>query len=284
MQPRQGVEVPKESPTEVSGVEVQPEVPKEAVLEGVGGDSDGGALETKGVQNLESKPQVGAEEVKTEPIVAQPSGFEPVPAVPQEAFDTLAAMMKASEVLTGAQTVAVEMAQPFSGEGEAKPVLVTRENGLVVGFQPISEEGKTKPELAADDPRNFAGIETTRMITFEEAAKMGLPPVEVADGYSIFHGRQYAIGIDKGIGEDHGAAAVIRMGENGAPDELVETLGLTTLGELPTGEYRATVRLAEGYVEGAKQQAEADGISLEDWLTLQLNAYLEQWWMAPGPR
>ena len=40
MQPRQGVEVQeivKESPTaaEVSGVEVQPEVPVEAVLEGV---------------------------------------------------------------------------------------------------------------------------------------------------------------------------------------------------------------------------------------------------------
>ena len=96
--------------------------------------------------------------------------------------------------------------------------------------------------------------------------------------------KQYAIGVDAGIGEEHGAAVVIRLGENGAPDESVEELGLTTLGELPTGEYRATVRIAEGYTEGAKQQAESDGVSLEDWLTIQLNAYLEQWWFANGPR
>jgi hypothetical protein len=153
MQPRQGVEVQevvKESPTaaEVSAVEVQPEGPVEVVLEGAEGNSAGGALETKGVQNLESQPQeeeIAAENPENEPIVAQTVDFEPVPAVSQEAIDTLAAIMKESEVLTGAQTVAVEMAQPFSGEGEAKPVLVTRENGLVVGFQPVSEDGKAKP-------------------------------------------------------------------------------------------------------------------------------------------
>ena len=56
------------------------------------------------------------------------------------------------------------------------------------------------------------------------------------------------------------------------------------MGQLATGEYRHTVRIAEGYVEGAKQQAEADGVSLEDWLTSQLNAYLEQFWFAQGPK
>ena len=279
MKPRQGVEVvgvAQEVPlvaaetvsADASAVEVQPEVVVEAVQEAVGGNSEGTPLGLEGVQNLESKPEELAEELQKGAIVAQNSPFGAVPDVPQEAFDTLAAMMKASEVLTGAQTVAVEMAQPFSGEGEGKPVLVTRENGLVVSFQTIPEDDNTKPG----------------MISFEEAAKMGLPPVEGAGGYSIFHGKQYAIGVDAGIGEEHGAAVVIRLGENGAPDESVEELGLTTLGELPTGEYRATVRIAEGYTEGAKQQAESDGVSLEDWLTIQLNAYLEQWWFANGPR
>ena len=56
------------------------------------------------------------------------------------------------------------------------------------------------------------------------------------------------------------------------------------MGELPSGEYRHTVRIAESYVEGAKQQAEADNMTLEDWLSLQLNTYLEQWWFAAGPK
>lgn len=37
---------------------------------------------------------------------------------------------------------------------------------------------------------------------------------------------KYSIGIDLGTGSDEGRAAVIRLGENGAPDELVQTLRL----------------------------------------------------------
>lgn len=54
------------------------------------------------------------------------------------------------------------------------------------------------------------------------------------------------------------------------------------LGELPNGEYRATVKIAEGYVEGVKQQSEADNMTMEEWLSLQLNERLEQWWGMPG--
>ena len=57
-----------------------------------------------------------------------------------------------------------------------------------------------------------------------------------------------------------------------------------TIGELPNGDYRATVRIAECYVEGCRQQAEADGVSLEDWLTGHLHSYLEGWWAMPGSR
>ena len=110
MQPRQGVEVQevvKESPTaaEVSAVEVQPEGPVEVVLESAEGNSAGGALETKGVQNLESKPQeaeIAAENPENEPIVAQTVDFEPVPAVSRQAIDTLAACIEESKAASGA--------------------------------------------------------------------------------------------------------------------------------------------------------------------------------------
>ena len=98
------------------------------------------------------------------------------------------------------------------------------------------------------------------------------------------NGKEYTVGIDTAKGEDKSMAAVIRLGEKGAADELIQTLGLTSLGELPNGEYRATVRIAEWCVEGVKGQAEADGISVEDWLTQRMTEYLEQWWAAPAAR
>jgi hypothetical protein len=248
MQPRQGVEVPKESPAEVSGVEVQPEVPKEAVLEGVGGDSEGEGLALESVQNLESKPQKevdAAENPENGVIVAQTG----------DSASLEEQLQRSAEGGVPAELAGLE------------PTTWPTYGGIERGPAP-ADINKTLP-LAPDDPRNFGGVEVIRTISFEEAEKIK---------------KQYVIGVDCAAGEDHGAAAVVRLGANGAADELVEMLDLKPIGELATGEYRATVRLAEGYVEGAKQQAEADGISLEDWLTLQLNAYLEQWWMAPGPR
>jgi hypothetical protein len=47
------------------------------------------------------------------------------------------------------------------------------------------------------------------------------------------------------------------------------------MGQLPNGEYRATVRLPEGYWEGVKSAAEADHVSVEDWLTNELAQRLE---------
>lgn len=119
--------------------------------------------------------------------------------------------------------------------------------------------------------------------------------------------KRYAIGMDSALGADKTVAAVVEVGPQGGPDRLVEMLmsreeiekryPILTLdkdgsvrrlepqmGELPTGEYRHTVRIAEAYVEGAKQQAEADNMALEDWLSLQLNTYLENWWYANGPK
>ena len=242
MQPRQGVEVQeivKESPTaaEVSGVEVQPEVPKEAVLEGVGGDSEGEGLALESVQNLESQPQeeeIAAENPENESIVAQPLIFEPKThgitlQVNPEVAEELATMLEASKERKLEQLMSI-----------------------------IREEEQVEPSQEED----------SEGLAIEEAAKMGLPVVDGADTYIIYR---------DGVGE-------MWKSDGKSVSKIGEELNLNPLGELPTGEYRATVRLAEGYVEGAKQQAESDGITLEDWLTLQLNAYLEQWWMAPGPR
>ena len=260
MKPREGVEAPKESPTEVSAVEVQPEGLVEAVLEGVDGDSEGEGLALESVQNLESKPpeeEIAAENPENEPIVAQTSSFEPVPAVSQEAFDTLEAMMKQSEVLTG--TDLKFTAKPIPGREFSDGMSPEQMRNLE---RSVYEDGK---HTFVD----VAGVDGVRkVLSLDEAAKMGLPLVDGADTYVIYR---------DGVGE-------MWKSDGKIVSKIGEELNLNPVGELPTGEYRATVRLAEGYVEGAKQQAEADGISLEDWLTLQLNAYLEQWWMAPGPR
>jgi hypothetical protein len=215
-------------PREVSAVVVQPEVPEEAEMEVVLGESDGAPLGLEGVQILDSEYAEVGEEVEKEPTVAEMPVFEPMPAVPQEAFDTLAALMKESEEITG-----VEIAQPFSGEGEGMPILVTRKDGLVVGFQPIPEDGK------APNPVTIAYIEKA----MDEGAKVEIDP-------------------------------------NGD----VRIMPAVHFGELPNGEYRATIRLPEGYVEGIKAQAEADNQSLEDWLSFQLQERLELWFFAVGAK
>ena len=224
----QGVEPlhPPVAAVEVSGTAVQPEVPLEAVPEGVEGEQKGGRQELTGVQILDPEPEMEVVLGENEPIVAQNPVLEPPPAVPQTVFDDLNRMMEESRRVTGA------------------------------------------------DPQF-----TANMITFEEAAKMGLPPVEGADGY--------VIGIDVGIGKSRTEIDPRNYYQIPAEDKtqvkLTET-GAIKLGELPNGEYRATVRVGEGYIEGIKAQAEADGQSLEDWLTFQLQERLEQWFFAKGSR
>ena len=249
------LEVPV-SEIEVSGTAAQEEAVKEAVVEGVEGNESGVPLESGGVQILDSEYAEVGEELQNTPIVAQKPDFEPLPAVPQEAFDMLEDLMKKSEEVSGADlqfTVRQIPGREFSNFGGPTKEQLARS---------IYEDGKT-------DPREFAGMETVRMVTAEEADKWK---------------KTYAIGVDYGSGEDKGAAAIVRLGENGAADEVVEMLDLKPIGTLPNGDYRATVRIGEVYVEGCKQQAEADGISLEDWLTIHLSSYLENWWSSAGAK
>jgi hypothetical protein len=215
-------------PREVSAGVVQPEVPKEAVSEVVVGEPEGDHLDLKAEPVIDAEFAEVGEEVEKEPTVAEMQVLDLIPAVPQEAFDTLADLMKKSEEIAG-----VEIAQPFSGEGEGMPILVTRKDGLVVGFQPIPEDGK------APNPVTIAYIEK-----------------------SIDEGKRVEI----------------------EPGGDVRIMPAVHCGELPNGEYRATVRLPEGYVEGIKAQAEADNQSLEDWLSFQLQERLEQWFFAAGAK
>lgn len=246
MKPRQSVETqgisPEdriEEPDQVSESGVQTEVPEEVEAEVIAENSEGGDHKTSSLQNLDSETNEEAPKGEKEGVVAQNPVFDPPPAVPQEAFDNLAALVAQSEEVTGAEPMFTM--QPIPG-------------------------------------REFSDLGGP---TLEQLATSVLND---GKGSAFSQGKQYAISIDHASNEDRTCAAVIRMGENGTPDELVEMMNLKPLGELPNGEYRATVRVGEGYIEGIKSQAEADGVSLEDWLTQQLQERLEQWFFAAGAR
>lgn len=147
---------------------------------------------------------ISAAENEKESIVALDEVFEAPPAVPQEAFDALAAAMKASEMASGAEA-----------------------------FQNL--------DPAYDDSE------------LDALAEKMLP--EMMEGLGVRPSEEFDL--------------------PWSPPQM---------GQLDNGEYRHTVRIAESYVEGAKQQAAADNMSLEDWLSLQLNTYLEQYWWANGPK
>lgn len=57
-----------------------------------------------------------------------------------------------------------------------------------------------------------------------------------------------------------------------------------SLGEQDNGEYNLVVSIREGYIEGIKQQAESDNQTPEEWVSVKLAEYLEQWWFANGQR
>jgi hypothetical protein len=229
-------------------------VAEEAEMEVVLGGRETPPLELTGVQNLESEATDAGGVTGGDTIVAQNDDSDRLPEPTAAGEDLLAAMLKesASEIVPQFNVKPIP-GREFSNFGGPTEEQLARS---------IYEDGKT-------DPREFAGMETVRMVTVEEADKWK---------------KSYGIGIDIGMGEDRSSAAVVRLGENGAADELVAMLDLKPIGPLPNGEYRATVRIAEVYAEGCRQQAEADGISLEDWLTGHLGSYLENWWGAPGAR
>lgn len=194
-------------PREVSADVVQPEVPKEAVSEVVVGEPEGGYLDLKAEPVIDSEFAEVGEEVEKEATVAEMSVFER-PTILSEKLD---ALLEQSKVVTG-----VEIAQPFSGDGEGKPVLVTRENGKIVGFQPEVD-------------------------SINEAAQT--------------------------FGDAFFAA--------GHAQSKVAAKAFTFLGQLPNGDTRTTVLVREGIWEGVVSQAEADHLSIEEWLTNELAQRLE---------
>jgi len=53
------------------------------------------------------------------------------------------------------------------------------------------------------------------------------------------------------------------------------------LGEQPDGTYKLVVTVPEGYIGGIETQAEADGVSLERWVSDRLEEVFQSWWSAP---
>jgi predicted HicB family RNase H-like nuclease len=49
------------------------------------------------------------------------------------------------------------------------------------------------------------------------------------------------------------------------------------LGEQPDRSFKIAVRLEEGYIEPVRQWAEAEGLSVEEWVARQFSHYLETW-------
>ena len=49
------------------------------------------------------------------------------------------------------------------------------------------------------------------------------------------------------------------------------------LGEQPDGSFNVILRLEEGYIEAVRQWAEAEGLSVEEWVARQFSHYLETW-------
>lgn len=191
------------------------ELPSDPIQEHVPAAVGGGDLESVSAEQPE---EVSEPEAEKEPELHATE----VPAAPEEAFDALAAVMKASEGASGA------------------------------------EPQVDRIDIYRQTPDHEYILQQSAEI--DRLAEKMLP--EMMEG------------LEK----------IVPICEDSAEFELKCGLQAFAMGILPTGEYRHTVRIAESYVEGAKQQAEADGVSLEDWLTIQLHAYLEQYWWANGQK
>lgn len=65
--------------------------------------------------------------------------------------------------------------------------------------------------------------------------------------------------------------------DSNPPDAPPLDLDGAELGPQPNGDFRIIVTIPEGYVEGVRQWAESDGLSMEEWLDHRLSDYLETW-------
>lgn len=49
-------------------------------------------------------------------------------------------------------------------------------------------------------------------------------------------------------------------------------------GPQPNGDYGIVIQIKEGYWSGIQSQAESDNMTPEDWVTMRLAEYLDNWW------
>lgn len=108
------------------------------------------------------------------------------------------------------------------------------------------------PYPISGDPRDYAGVEITRFMSYEDAAQVlkNISTLEPPAGY--------AMGIDTEDGQ-----SVVQ--------------GFITLGQQPNGTFKLAVAVPEGYIEGIKLQAQLDNMTTEEWVSFRLGEYLESW-------
>ena len=177
----------------------------------------------------------------------------------------------------GEIAMSAETGQEESGNGIAEDPSVEAEG---LGEQiPISSEGRLGAELLQENALSSGDFEEAPIVPAEAFAALeeltrrseevtGAQPVQNLDPIALAKASIEA-----------GPQSPIRYKRVG-----VAECQLSDLGELSNGEFRATVRIREGYIEGIRQQAAADNMELEDWLTMRFADYIEQWFFAAGSK
>lgn len=166
-----------------------------------------------------------------------------------------------------------------------KRVSVPKETKAVID-KPTTEGQPEGVEEAVLEPQDQAQTPPNLKPEIEDAAEAETGDLEasVADNDS-------ATDLEKALAE----SAEVIDGEFADVDEIATTKRLTKygakqlltsygLGPQPDGSHKVAVTIQEGYWEAVQQWAEADGVSVETWLTDRLYEYVSTYGQAPRGR
>jgi hypothetical protein len=174
-----------------------------------------------------------------------------------------------------------------ASEGTEEPSAVTVEGGdlesVVTGQPSLHESDSLAEALKASAAEPVQNLDSPGE-SISDAPMWTDPLVEkLTDVFTaeIEGEKQYFVGTDFSDGSDKSVLAVI---EGSAEQPEIVGIFDIQMGQLANGEFRTTICIREGYYEGVKQQAAADNMSLEEWLSLQLNTRLEEWYFAQPQR
>ena len=159
------------------------------------------------------------------------------------------------------------------------------------------EEGVKDPVLETADRVQEGGglLEEISTISDKTAENEKMPSVAVSEGQSLDEMLAQSKqenpvmgGLRRATPEEEEAfrqQTVIRTVRPFTAEELATLDDLpagkitlrSELGEQPDGSFNVILRLEEGYIEAVRQWAEAEGLSVEEWVARQFSHYLETW-------